>query len=110
MVRLALSLFFAALLAVTSTASAAHGVGHGALGERHDAMSMDGEHDAHEAALAKCCDALGAQGSAGCLLDVTAPNAPIVLFGTARILRVSSTDVISTRGVSAAVPTGPPKV
>ncbi len=110
MVHLALSLLFAALLAVTSVASAAHGVGHGASSERHDAMSMDGGHDAQEAALAECCDALGAQGGAGCLLDVTAPNAPIILSGTARVLRVSPADVISTRGVSTAVPTGPPKV
>ena len=110
MFRLALSLFFAALLAVTSAASAAHGVGHGAPDERHDAMSMGGEHDAHEAALAECCDVLGAQSGASCLLDVTAPNAPIVLSGATRMLPVSPADIISTRGVSTAVPTGPPKV
>ncbi len=110
MVRLALSLFLVVLLAATTTASAAHGVEHGAPGERHGAMSMDGEHDAHAVALAECCDALGAQGGMGCLLDVTAPNAPIVLSGAARMFRVSPADVVSTRGVPIAVPTGPPKV
>ncbi len=73
-------------------------------------MSMADEHDARKAALAECCDALGAQGGAGCLLDVTAPNAPIVLSGTAHILRALPADIILTRGVSTAVPTGPPKV
>ena len=110
MFRLALSLLFAALLAVTGAASAAHGVGHGAPGERHDAMSMDGERDAHEAALAECCDALGAQVGAGCPVDVTVPNAPIILAGTTRMVRVPSADIVSTRGISSAVPIGPPKV
>ena len=110
MVRLTLSLFFAALLTVTSAALAAHGVGHGATGERHDGMSMDGGHAAHEAALAECCDALGAQGGASCLLDASAPNTPNGLSGAMRMLRVSPVDVISSRGISTAVPTGPPKV
>ncbi|MFQ6552718.1 hypothetical protein AAD018_010300 [Aestuariibius insulae] len=110
MLRLVLSLLLVVLLAATTAASAAHGGAHGVPSERHDAMSMDGDHDAHEAALAECCDAVGAQGGAGCLLDVTAPNAPIVLSGTAHILRALPADIISTRGVSTAVPTGPPKV
>lgn len=110
MLRLVLSLFLVVLLAATTAVSAAHGVGHGAPGERHDAISMDGEHDAQKTALAECCDTLGAQGSAGCLMDVTAPNAHIVLSGAARMVRVSPADVISTGGVSTAVPTGPPKV
>ena len=105
-----LSLFLAVLLAATTAASAAHGVGHGATSERHDAMSMDGGHVAHEATLAECCDAVGAQGGMGCLLDATAPSAPIVLSGAARMLRVSPADVTSARDVSTAVPTGPPKV
>lgn len=110
MLRLVLSLFLVVLLAATTAASAAHGVGHGALGERHGAMSLDGEHDARGAGLAECCDAVGAQGGAGCLSDATAPSASIVLSGAARMFRVSPVDVISTRGVSTAVPTGPPKV
>ena len=105
-----LSLFLVMLLAATTTASAAHGVGHGASSERHDAMSMSGEHDTHKAALAKCCDAVGAQGGMGCLLDATGPSAPIILSGTARVLRISPAEVVSTRGVPTAVPTGPPKV
>ena len=107
MLRLLLSLTLAVLLAVTGTASVAHGLIAEEVG--HHAMEEHGDGHPHAASVEKCCDAVGPAGG-GCLIDAASSNGLPV-----RPLPVSTLDLVSmapvtSRGLAAPVPTGPPKV
>lgn len=107
MLRAVFSILLAALLVATGAASAAHALVHEAP-HGHHGVAMHGED--HSVALAECCDAPGAQASGGCLMDAACLG-PLVVGPTAmgeRPIAFGRSFLVS--GISAAVPTGPPKV
>ena len=108
MLRVAFSILLAALLVATGAASAAHGLMHEAPHGDHGAAMHGDDHSA--VALAECCDAPGAQAGGGCMMDAACLG-PLVVGPTAMGERpIAFRRSLLASGISAAVPTGPPKV
>ena len=107
MLRVAFSILLAALLVATGAASAAHGIAHPAPHQDQGA-AMHG--DDRPVALAECCGAASTRTGGGCMMDAACLG-PLVVGPTAMGERpIAFGRSLLASGISAAVPTGPPKV
>lgn len=104
MIRVLLSLV---MVIGAGAASAAHALAHDAPQVAHDMQDIE---TGHAAALAECCDAVGAKVGGSCFADVVPSEVrPLGLerFAEPAIFPVR---VVASPGTGTSVPTGPPKV
>ena len=108
MIRALLTIVLAIAVIGAGTASAAHALAHGVPHAPHNTGSVDGPNVA--AALAECCDAVGANTDVLCFADILPSEGLLLdpeLSAKATILLAR---VALGQGAGTSVSIGPPKV